>query len=82
MSSLAAHLSCKDIISKVCNCCHYIVFLVRGGGYSRMKLCLRRAKASAPAQKTAPRTKLARINRKTAGVWVPKPTAVTGRIGA
>lgn len=56
--------------------------LVRGSGYRRMKLCLRRAKASAPAQKTAPRIKLVRINRKTVGVWVPKPTAVTGRFAA
>ena len=56
--------------------------LVRGGGYRRMKLCLRRAKASAPAQKTAPRIKLVRINRETVGVWPAKPTAVTGRFAA
>ena len=52
------------------------------GGYRRMKLCLRRAKASAPAQKTAPRIKLVRINRETVEVWPAKPTAVTGRFAA
>ena len=82
MTSSAVHLSCKDIISKVCNRRHYIVFLVRSGGYRRMKLCLRRAKASAPAQKTVPRIKLVRIKRETVEVWPAKPTAVTGRFAA